>query len=58
MNSVIQCGNAWQCLGDLEAGHLLRHLRSTDVDVRNAAEQYLVQAGPPSIKLLRAALVS
>jgi HEAT repeat protein len=56
MDSVFQCGNAWQCLGDIEAGwKLIRHLRSPDARVRSAAEGFLVEAGPRSIKLLQMA---
>jgi hypothetical protein len=46
------CGNLWQNLGDDEAGwELVRYLRSKDPQMRTAAEAYLVEAGPRSIKL-------
>ena len=53
------CGNLWQNLGDDEAGwQLVRYLRSPDPKTRSAAEAYLVEAGPRSIKLLQAAVAS
>ncbi len=53
MSNVFQCGNAWQIVGDPEAGwELLRHLRSPEIDVRTLAEEFLVKAGPRPIKLL------
>ena len=65
MNTVISdvniflCGNLWQNLGDDEAGwQLVRCLRSPDPKTRSAAEAYLVEAGPRSIKLLQAAVAS
>ena len=53
------CGNLWQNLGDQQAGwELIRCLRSSDPQVRDAAQEYLVEAGPRSIKLLQAAVAS
>ncbi len=57
-SDLSQCGNAWQTLADPEAGwELVQHLRSPDVGVRQAAEEFLVLAGPRSIKLLQSAFV-
>ena len=57
--NVRLCGNLWQNLGDQQAGWgLIRCLRSTDPQVRDAAQEYLVEAGPRSIKLLQAAVAS
>ncbi len=59
MNSVLECGNLWQNLGDVEAGwKLLRFLQSPDLQVRSAAEDFLVQAGPRSIRLMQAAVAA
>jgi HEAT repeat protein len=53
------CGNLWQNLGDQQAGwELIRCLRSSDPQVRDAAQEYLVEAGPRSITLLQAAIAS
>jgi hypothetical protein len=53
------CGNLWQNLGDQRAGwELIRCLRSSDPQLRDAAQEYLVGAGPRSIKLLQAAIAS
>ena len=58
MVNVFQCGNAWQSLGDIEAGwELIRHLHSPDFNVRSTAEEFLVEAGPRSIKLLQTAFI-
>ncbi len=55
-SNVFRCGNAWQTLADPEAGwELVRHLSSVDIDVRHTAQEFLVQAGPRSIKLLQSA---
>lgn len=57
--NILLCGNLWQNLGDDEAGwELVRYLRSPDPNIRLAAEAYLVEAGPRSIKLLQAAVAS
>jgi hypothetical protein len=56
---ILRCGNLWQSLGDQQAGwELIRCLRSSDPQVRGAAQEYLVEAGPRSITLLRAAVAS
>ena len=53
------CGNLWQNLGDQRAGwELIRCLRSSDYQLRCAAQEYLAEAGPRSIKLLQAAVAS
>jgi hypothetical protein len=55
--SLYLCGNLWQNLGDHEAGWgLVRYLRSSDPQVRTAAEAFLVEAGPRSIRLLQSAV--
>jgi HEAT repeat protein len=55
--NVRLCGNLWQNLGDQQAGwELIRCLRSSDPHVRGAAQVYLAEAGPRSIKLLQAAV--
>ena len=57
--NLLLCGNLWQNLGDQQAGwELIRCLRSSDPQVRDAAQEYLVEAGPRSIKLLQAAAAS
>jgi hypothetical protein len=57
--NLFLCGNLWQNLGDQQAGwELIRCLRSSDPQVRDAAQEYLVEAGPRSIKLLQAAVAS
>ncbi|MGA1999677.1 MAG: hypothetical protein ABSG52_06770 [Terriglobales bacterium] len=57
--NLLLCGNLWQNLGDQQAGwELIRCLRSSDPQVRDAAQEYLVEAGPRSIKLLQAAIAS
>ncbi len=57
--NLLRCGNLWQNLGDQQAGwELIRHLQSPDTHVRSAAQVYLLEAGPRSIKLLQAAVVS
>ena len=57
--NIFLCGNLWQNLGDDEAGwELVRYLRSPDPTMRSAAEAYLVEAGPRSIRLLQAAITS
>lgn len=57
--NVRLCGSLWQSLGDQQAGWgLIRCLRSSDPQVRDAAQEYLVEAGPRSIKLLQAAVAS
>jgi len=57
--NVRLCGNLWQNLGDQQAGwELIRCLRSSDPQLRDAAQEYLVEAGPRSIKLLQAAVAS
>jgi hypothetical protein len=57
--NLLLCGNLWQSLGDQQAGwELIRCLRSSDPRVRDAAQEYLVEAGPRSIKLLQAAVAS
>ena len=57
--NLFLCGNLWQNLGDHQAGwKLIRHLRSSDPQVRDAAQEYLVEAGPRSIMLLQAAVAS
>ncbi len=59
MSTLFECGNAWESLGDPHAvWELLRYLRSPEIDVRNAAEEFLVEAGPRSIKLLQAAFIA
>ncbi len=59
MNSIRECGNLWQNLGDVEAGwQLLRFLQSPDLQVRSAAEEFLVQAGPRSIRLMQTAVAT
>ena len=59
MADVNLCGNLWQNMGDCQAGwELIRCLRSSDPDVRGAAQAYLVEAGPRSIRLLQAAVAS
>ena len=56
---LLLCGNLWQNLGDQQAGwELIRHLRSPDPEVRYAAQEYLVEAGPRSIRLLQSAVAS
>ena len=57
--NLLLCGNLWQSRGDYQAGWELIHcLRSSDSQVRVAAQKYLVEAGPRSIKLLQAAVTS
>jgi len=57
--NLFLCGNLWQNLGDQQAGwELIRRLRSSDPQVRDEAQEYLVEAGPRSIKLLQAAVAS
>jgi hypothetical protein len=56
---ILRCGNLWQSLGDQQAGwELIRFLRSSDPQVRDAAQEYLADAGPRSITLLQAAVAS
>ncbi len=56
---LLLCGNLWQSLGDHQAGwKLIRCLGSSDPQVRGAAQEYLVEAGPRSIKLLQVAVAS
>jgi hypothetical protein len=44
---ILRCGNLWQSLGDQQAGReLTRCLRSSDPQVRGAAQEYLAEAGP------------
>lgn len=57
--NIFLCGNLWQNLGDHDAGwQLVRYLRSQDPGLRTAAEAYLVEAGPRSIRLLQAAVAA
>jgi hypothetical protein len=57
--NLFLCGNLWQSLGDHQAGwELVRCLRSSDPQVRGAAQEYLLEAGPRSIKLLQTAVAS
>ena len=57
--NIFRCGNLWQSLGDQQAGwELIRCLRSSDPQVRGAAQEYLAEAGPRSIALLQAAVAS
>jgi hypothetical protein len=57
--NLLPCGDLWQSLGDHVAGwEPIRCLRSSDPQVRGAAQEYLVEAGPRSIKLLQAAVAS
>jgi hypothetical protein len=57
--NLLLCGNSWQSLGDQESGwELVRCLRSPDPHIRGAAQEYLAEAGPRSIKLLQAAVAS
>lgn len=59
MTDLYYCGQLWQTMGDLEAGwKLLRFVGSSDVGIRTAAEDFLVQAGPRSLKLLQTAAAS
>lgn len=56
---LLLSGNLWQTLGDQQAGwDLIRHLRSSDPETRGAAQEYLLEAGPRSIKLLQSAVAS
>ena len=57
--NLLRCGNLWQNLGDQQAGwELIRHLQSSDPEVRWAAKEYLLEAGPRSIRLLQSAVAS
>jgi hypothetical protein len=57
--NLLLCGNLWRSLGDDQAGwELIRCLRSSNPQVRGAAQEYLAEAGPRSIKLLQAAVAS
>ena len=57
--NLLLCGNLWQNLGDQQAGwELIRHLRSSDPEVRWVAQEYLLEAGPRSIRLLQSAVAS
>lgn len=57
--NLLLCGNLWQSLGDQRAGwELIRCLQSHDPQVRDAAHEYLVEAGPRSVKLLQAAILA
>ncbi len=52
-------GNLWRSHGDHDAGlHLIPSLQSPDPETRHAAQEYLADAGPRSIKLLQAAIAS
>ncbi len=57
--NLLLSGNLWQNLGDQQAGwELIRHLRSSDPELRWAAQEFLIEAGPRSIRLLQSAVAS